>query len=408
MPRYDLKDRDMAALIRYLRSLSSTASPGVDGTTLRFATVIDAEVDPADGAAMLKALEAFVAFHNELPRGFEHRMYRSQAGREIIQDHRTFSLVPWILTGPRSTWRQQLEAHYRKEPVFALLGGISYGSWKPIHAFCEARQIPCILPITDFPVVSEGDWYTLYFSRGLRQEGETAAHFLANGPVAPAAARVVQVVQGEAGLALAEGFRDAWRDLGRPEARMIQVAEGQAIGREFLRDLLHKERPSAVLLWTSASLLEALRDPAGLAEGPIPLVISAGAWKGRIFELPDPLRGTVYITYPYRHPKDEARSLGNTVPSLAGGAGRRDGGRIASRMYSLVQILSKAFMDLEGAFYRDHLLDRISMLPDQSLPDFERLSFGPGQRYASKGCYIMQLTTGADPQLVKRSDWVVR
>jgi hypothetical protein len=64
-------------------------------------------------------------------------------------------------------------------------------------------------------------------------------------------------------------------------------------------------------------------------------------------------------------------------------------------------------MDLDGAFYRDHLLDRISMLPDQSLPDYERLSFGPGQRYASKGCYIMQLTTGADPELVKRSDWVI-
>jgi hypothetical protein len=161
MPRYDLNDRDMAILIGYLKSLSSKVSAGVDDTTLRFATVIGAEVNLADREAMLKPLEAFVAFHNHLSRGFEHRMYRSQAGREIIQDHRTFSLVPWLLTGPRSTWRHQLEARYRKEPVFALIGGLSYGSWQPVHAFCEARQIPCILPITDFPVISERDWYTL-------------------------------------------------------------------------------------------------------------------------------------------------------------------------------------------------------------------------------------------------------
>ena len=38
---------------------------------------------------------------------------------------------------------------------------------------------------------------------------------------------------------------------------------------------------------------------------------------------------------------------------------------------------------------------------------YERLSFGPGQRYAAKGCYIVQLTHGANPALVKKSDWVI-
>jgi len=41
MPRYQLDDPDMALLIAYLRTLSASPSPGVDGTTLRFATVID-------------------------------------------------------------------------------------------------------------------------------------------------------------------------------------------------------------------------------------------------------------------------------------------------------------------------------------------------------------------------------
>jgi hypothetical protein len=44
--------------------------------------------------------------------------------------------------------------------------------------------------------------------------------------------------------------------------------------------------------------------------------------------------------------------------------------------------------------------------PSQSSP-FERTSFGPGQRYASKGCYIVQLSKGDRPVLLIKTDWVI-
>ena len=69
--------------------------------------------------------------------------------------------------------------------------------------------------------------------------------------------------------------------------------------------------------------------------------------------------------------------------------------------------MAQTFMHLKRNYYRDNLLDVISMFPDQLYPDYERLSFGPGQVYASKGCYIVQLTQGANPHLVKKSDWVI-
>jgi hypothetical protein len=43
---------------------------------------------------------------------------------------------------------------------------------------------------------------------------------------------------------------------------------------------------------------------------------------------------------------------------------------------------------------------------DETYPLYERLSFGPGQRYASKGCFIVQLTKGPKPELIRKSDWV--
>lgn len=64
-------------------------------------------------------------------------------------------------------------------------------------------------------------------------------------------------------------------------------------------------------------------------------------------------------------------------------------------------------MDMKGNFYRDYFLEVISMNRDVEFPLYERLSFGPGQRYASKGCYIVQLSNGAEPELVKKSDWVL-
>lgn len=37
----------------------------------------------------------------------------------------------------------------------------------------------------------------------------------------------------------------------------------------------------------------------------------------------------------------------------------------------------------------------------------KRITFGPGQRYASKRCYIVQISNGPKAELVRKSDWVI-
>ena len=76
-------------------------------------------------------------------------------------------------------------------------------------------------------------------------------------------------------------------------------------------------------------------------------------------------------------------------------------------MYSLIGVLTQAFGMMRQNIYRDNFLDSISVLPDSEFSDYVRLSFGPGQHYASKGCYIVQLTHGAAAELLKKSDWVI-
>lgn len=82
---------------------------------------------------------------------------------------------------------------------------------------------------------------------------------------------------------------------------------------------------------------------------------------------------------------------------------------IQSGMYFAGWLLSNALMMMESDYYRDFFLDGIDMMNDEvyAIALYPRLSFGQGQRYASKGCYVVQLGEGREPMLIPRSEWVI-
>ena len=406
MPRFQLSDPNMAILIHYLRSLSATVSPGVDATTIRFATVVTEEVSLEDERAMLVPMNNYLARHNRYSDGFDNRMYQSAGGSEMNGSYRKLALSVWRLKGAPETWGRQLEAYLAEEPVFALLGGISYGDWRPIHTFCETHRLPCLLPITDLPVLSNTDWYTLYFSKGFYQEGQAAARYLAS---LPPGGRVLQITQeGPAGQALAAGFRETWRELGRRGLKEVRLGQGETqVSGARLDALLRKERPAALLLWTGPGSFAALGELAESARHPEQVFLSSRLLGPTVSELPEGARAFTRITYPYRDPKHEPEVSKYAATLMAGLTPRNPESRIATRVYSMIQVLRQGLAEMYLNFYRDNLLDRIGMQAEQALPDYLRLSFGPGQRYAAKGCYIMQLSPGPDPQLLRRSEWII-
>ena len=408
MPRYLVGGTDLDILVYYLKNLSATFSPGVDDTTIRFATVIGPDVDEVDRQAMLGPLEAHVRDHNSQTR---HDERRARGGpfykEEKFAPYRRYSLSVWELDGSPESWPEQLEAFYRNEPVFALLGGITTGEWAPIHEFCEQNQIPSLLPVTDFPVISDSDWYTLYFSKGYFKEGETAARFIRREPAIPAGAPVLQVVRDlPASREAARGFSSARATMGLdPPAEVMLDADAKP-DPAFWKELASSHEGAVLMLWLDGTDLAAVE---ALGEKPEAVFVSSRLMGEELFSLPETLRDLTWITHPRSFAEDEVRSRLATESWLRAKKLDVTNFEIQAKMYFLGWTLAPMVKMMRDDFYRDYFFDIVDMMRDQyySIAVYPRLSFGPGQRYASKGCYIVRLSDGDEPTLEKVSDWVV-
>ncbi len=410
MPRYPLGDRDMAILVHYLESLSLDFSPGATTGNFRFATIITDDASASEREAALKPVQRFIYEQNQ-----QVAMYRKflKSGYTPTGDmkyaFRTATLAVWDLKGPAETWGAQLAAYYEKSPVFAVLGGISNQSWQPIHDFCETRKLPCLFPVTNLPVVSDHDWYTFYFNKGYYQEGDAVAHFLYRHDPA---AGVLQLVQDSpAGRALAAGFGAGRDDLGQDQPVSLFMSDRQLRDPSELMRVVAEHPAEMVLIWADSTLLPGLP---GLASGAMPpqrVFVSSTLLGKSLAEIPEASREQVFITWPFRLKPYVGDTEGtgflsrNPIETTWKSFGAP---RVASRIATMLDTsILEGLHDIENNLYRDHLLDEMSMQMDRVVFDYERISFGPGQRYASKWCYIIQLGPGPEPELIPRSEWVI-
>jgi len=429
MPRYTLGDDDMAVLVHYLERLSAQPSPGVTGDTIRFATIVGPGASARQREAMLMPLRAHVDAANSQSR---HQERRAAAGpfykEEKYTAYRRLELIVWELAGPPETWRSQLEAHYDNRPVFALLGGVTGGAWWPIHEFCEDHRIPALFPVTDLPVVSPEGWYTLYVSKGRFQEGEAVARYLAGpgarGEGSAGESPVIQVFRDTPeGRALARGFRETWAGIrgaagaARAEARERVtdrvLAPGELPDAAFWRELAEGSGGADLLVWLRGpelAGLEVLGDRTG-KPGAIGLRIflSAPLVGDDLSAVPEAVRSVTLLTHPYSLPGEKPRAELVTRQWLRSKGIPTSDERIQSQMYVLGWMLSGVIQKMRHDLYRDYFLDVMDMMRDQyySVAAYPRLSFGPGQRYASKGCYLVELGPGAEPEVIRRTGWVI-
>ncbi|MBS2029517.1 MAG: ABC transporter substrate-binding protein [Deltaproteobacteria bacterium] len=387
MPRYQLPKADAEALVGYLRQLSAKPSEGVEGKTIHLATVITPGTRASERAAMLKVLETF--FRQKTANAVDHRSRQITSWPEFYGD---WALHVWELHGPPNSWRRQLEAQYRAQPVFALVSGLGGDSWQPVDDFCQARQLPCLMPNVDTPPALGDGGTARYLSGGTAVEAAAIASRLARDGTGSVLQVVGKDAASERGAdALADALTRRGTDVRLTTTR---VTDGEAIARRA-REL----GADALVIWLDADEL----GPLGSGVS-VPTYFSATLLRGDL-ALARALAPTTGIVAQPFEPASSAEVRFRRVGSwLASGAipSTPDVRRIQDQTFFALTVLSEGFMHMKHNLLRDYLLegvDHFSGLENFSAY-YPHLTFGPGQALLSKGCYLVSLRDENHPEWI--------
>ena len=403
MPRYELDDAAMKALIAYLKSLTSGNVPGVVGETLHFATIVTPDADPVARKGMLDVLQQFFADKNAGYRGTTPPL---QSGRGVMyRVNRRWELHVWELSGAPGTWARQLRAKMAKTPVFVVISGIGGRTWAPVHQFCERERVPCLFPNVDLPPVAEKDFYSIYFSRGILLEADLMVQRIAglanNKPVR----KLVQVFR-EADIG-SEGAHSLALSLAKARIAVVNHPLSAGADKRDIAAALGDVSPGdALALWLRPADLAALPSPPASSS----IILASGLMAGMDdAPLPAAWRPETRLTYPM-DPPDVRRVHMNfpfgwfhvrNIPIVAE--------RIQTDTYLACVILAETTGHMLDSFVRDYFVEQLEMSLSHRLVNahYPRLSLAPGQRFASKGGYFARFADGTGSRIVADSDWTV-
>lgn len=358
MPRYALSEADTRAMIAYLRQLSAAPVPGLEeGRKLHLATIVTADADPVRGKLVGDTLTAWA---------------RAGALGGV-----PLALQVWTLEGPADTWGRQLRDYNQRQPVYAVISGAGRAQWTPVRDFCEQAGLPCLFPIVDLAPSDPGDFYTLYFSRGVPLEARMLARHLHE--MSPAPARVVQLVSDAAGSAAAQ----------------LLGTELESVPNEIRRwqsgtpaTLLTRLKPTDVLVaWLRPEELKQLAQ--ALPTSPATAHVFVSAQLAPTDKTDLPLAWRKNVRWISAH-SDPTRLYGKGVLGLTPWAAHLrlplDEQPLMAEIYAATYYFGDALARMRGSWNREYLLETLenSHFNRPAASAYISLSLAAGQREAAK------------------------
>jgi cytochrome c553 len=455
MPRYDLSAADLRLLTSYLNQLSAEWSPGVTGERIRFATVIAPDVDPAERQVIMEMVKIIAHQKNgstDTKSSAHGRHHMTSAAEMMLGTERNWDLDIWELKGSPETWGDQLAEFYRKQPVFALVSGLSNSTWQPVDDFCNREHVPCWFPSVDLPVKNQSP-YALYFSAGVLLEADVLSRHLKDGKTLPK--RVIQVYRDDViGHAASQELMRGLEGTGvKVENRSLD--SNLSIADSLRKSLAKVKSGDAVMYWLQKN------DLAELAKvKPLPGVknyFSETLAKSGYESLSVKWKNSSHLVYLYELPEKRAANLNyfhvwmnlSKLPLV--------NEAMQSEVFFSFNYLTDTISEMLDNLYRDYLIERAETMINKregskaeqetrdrlylgkgndlvkkhgqftaaedvriNIPSqvkasdksngttmYPNLSLGPGQRFASKGGYVLGFSGSHAEKLIDESGWIV-
>jgi hypothetical protein len=401
MPRYQIDDAAMAELVAYLKDMKVVPSQGVSAATLNFATIITPDADPVKRRGMLDVMnQYFVDKNNAAARTKAPTLYSSHT--MMFRVERRWQLHVWQLSGEPATWEAQLRQYLASQPVFAVISGLGGSDWEPVHRFCEAQGLPCLFPNVEAPVGHDSDFYSVYFSRGVLLEAQLIARQLADArePIR----RLVQVFRaGDVGEQAARALQAAHTD-SAPQI-VNRVLKAHAASKDLDAALREVGPTDALMLWLRPQDLKALAT--------VPVTTSRVWMSGEMggleqAPLPASWRMVARMAYPVDLPGQRVVRVDyalswfriRKIPVVAQ--------QVQADTYLACGLVSETLNHMVDAFVRDYLIERVEMALDHRVLTgyYPRLTLAPGQRFASKGGYIVRFSDPQGTKVAPLGEWI--
>lgn len=362
MPRFELPDADLDALVRYLHGLSAQWSPGVGDESIEIATVITPEVNDERRKVFRDMMQDIVRRKNAstvvASQKGRNRHHMVTAAELVLGTERTWNLQVWELHGAPDTWGSQLDALYRARPVFALVSGLSDTTWKPVQDFCDGRGVPCWFPSVPCSASVSGP-QTLYFSEGLGLEAKLLeASLAARGA---GVHRIVQVYRrGEAGEVAAQRLHAAFADAG-VQVDDVELAPASPADRETLgRALARTATGERLVLWLRPSQLAGVLEDIAPPGGEVYLSATLG-W-GVQAGVPPSWRGHTHLLYPYELPALRRRNLDYFQAWIHLAGLPLIDEAMQSEVFFAMNFFSDTVSEMLDNLYRDYLVERAEQM----------------------------------------------
>ncbi|MFM0390144.1 cytochrome C, partial [Paraburkholderia dipogonis] len=257
----------------------------------------------------------------------------------------------------------------------------------------------------EVPVETDQDFYSVYFSKGVLLEAALLARRIldeASGKPVRAMTKVWQVYRtGDSGERGAEALAAALKGHGIAVSSRA-LAPGDSIARA-LHGMSHGD---VLVLWLRPPDIAAL----GRLPPPSDTVFMSGLLGGLdSTPLSASWRGVTRLAYPFDLPDGRRVRVDyafgwfsiRKIPMVAP--------QVQADTYLACGLLAETLGHMVDAFERDYLIERIQdMLERRILTGYyPRLTLAPGQRFASKGGYIVRFAEPDRVRLVADGAWMV-